>query len=472
MQQSRTYPWFIAVVGMLTLMMSNGLAATAITTFDPSLLSDFGWSRADFKFRDALTFWIAGVLAPVMGLLVDRYNPKYLIAAGMACLTLGYLAYASISNGGSHGLVAAIVVLLIALYSTLAWIAWRSWLPRWSPLLGAVLIAALAALAGWGYVTQLMCSAIKQILVIHLLFAFAVAAAGGPVVIVLVSSWFLSHRGLALGIALAGTSLGSAVIPNISAPLLAEYDWRAVFRIESLLPLSLLVLVLLAVRGLPRHAGAKAVGQAASQGDLKSLGLTFQQAIRTRTFWAICISGFLTFFAIFGFVQHLVLHMTQGLDYSLAEATRMLLLYSLLALTAKILSGLVADRIDRHLVFYGCLAVMLVGLLGLATMRREFLVPAVVAIGIGWGGLFTIYSMLAVGNFGLRELGRIHGIINLFETFGVGTGSWVVGWLYDRSGNYQAAFLVLCAVVGIGLLLATQVRSEVERTAAARGAAA
>ena len=85
-------------------------------------------------------------------------------------------------------------------------------------------------------------------------------------------------------------------------------------------------------------------------------------------------------------------------------------------------------------------------------------------IGVGWGGLFTLYSMLAVSNFGLREIGRINGVINLFETFGVGCGSWVVGLLYDRSGSYQGAFLMLTAAVAIGFLLATRIRNEVERT--------
>jgi len=52
----RYYPWVVAVMGMLALFLSNGMTATGITIFDPSLLDEFGWSRGDFKFRDFINF--------------------------------------------------------------------------------------------------------------------------------------------------------------------------------------------------------------------------------------------------------------------------------------------------------------------------------------------------------------------------------------------------------------------------------
>jgi sugar phosphate permease len=456
------HPWVVAIVGMFSLMMSNGLTATGITALDPALLAEFGWARADFKLRDALTFWIAGLLAPVVGLLVDRYNPKYLLMAGMLFLATGYVGYGTIANGGPQLLVESIFVMVLLTYGALAWVVLRSWVPALPPAFAAALIAAATALAAWGYATHWVGSALKQVYVIHLLFALAVAGSGGAVIIVLVSSWFVRHRGLALGIALVGTSLGSAVLPGLSAWLIEDHGWRGAFRREALLPLLLFAVILLLIRGLPRHAGVSAVGQADGRVDLKEHGMTFRAATRTVTFWAICLSGFLTYFAIFGFVQHLVLHMTRGLGFTLKEAASALLLFSLVAMSAKLLSGAVADRVNRHTVFRACLIVMFAGLVGLSTMRADLLFGTVVVIGAGWGGLFTLYSMLAVSNFGLREIGRINGVINLFETFGVGCGSWVVGLLYDRSGSYQGAFLMITAAVAIGFLLATRIRNEVD----------
>ena len=70
--------------------------------------------------------------------------------------------------------------------------------------------------------------------------------------------------------------------------------------------------------------------------------------------------------------------------------------------------------------------------------------------------------MLAVNNFGLRELGRINGLISLAESFGVGLGSWITGRLFDAYGNYQVPFMVVSGAVLLALIVGTQIRSEVD----------
>jgi predicted MFS family arabinose efflux permease len=77
--------------------------------------------------------------------------------------------------------------------------------------------------------------------------------------------------------------------------------------------------------------------------------------------------------------------------------------------------------------------------------------------------------MLAVNNFGLREIGRINGSISLMESIGVGLGSWVTGLLFDRYGSYQVPFTVLAVAIVVALLVGLLIRSEVdERVVAER----
>ena len=63
----RYYPWLVAVVGMLALFLSNGMTATGITIFDPSLLDEFGWSRGDLKFTDTIKFTVTALLYAFSG---------------------------------------------------------------------------------------------------------------------------------------------------------------------------------------------------------------------------------------------------------------------------------------------------------------------------------------------------------------------------------------------------------------------
>ncbi len=455
------YPWLVAFTGMLTLFVTNGMTATGITIFDPALLQEFGWGRGDFKFRDTLNLVVAGLIAPIAGILIDRMNPKYLMMTGFALLTLGYVGYSTIANGGPVLVIEIIAVVTVGGIGFFVNLALRHWL-RWTPA-AAGGAAALLAIAGLALYSQTwMGQALKQVYMIHLLFALVLSTAGSMVVIFLVSSWFVRHRGLAIGIALVGTSLGSAVLPYFNPDLIAAYGWRQSYVLNAAMPVVLCIFVLLFIKGTPRHAGMTALGQNEAIGDLKQHGLTFREAIRTRTFWMIATSGFLTYFAIFSFVQHAVLHANVGFGMPLKEAGKLMGVFSLVAMFSKLASGFIADLIDRHKVFTGCFAIMLAGTIALASMQREWLFPAAITIAIGWGGLFTLYNMLAVNNFGLREIGRINGTVSLLESVGAGLGSWVTGMLFDAYGSYQVAFTLLAAMVAIALVLSTQIRSEVD----------
>ena len=461
------YPWLVAVVGMLTLFLSNGMTATGVTIFDSALLDEFGWDRGPFKFTDTIKFVLTALMAPFVGILIDKVNPRWLLMTGCALLTLGYLGYAALLNGAAPPVVLLIATLGAFGLAAVLVVALGSLLPQLGRTPAIAVAAALALAFLWKFYGAWSGDALRQLYAIHMLFALALSAAGSMTVIFLVSSWFVKHRGLAIGIALIGTSLGSAVFPLVNPPLIEAFGWRQAFTWNAAMPVVLLVLVALAIKGTPAQAGYRAVGQSAAVADLKQHGLTFKEALRTRTFWAIAVSGFLAYYSIFSFVQHFVLHLNKGFAYTLADAGKMMFLFSLVAMTAKFAIGWLADHIDRHKVFTACQVIMLVGMLGLASMKREWVVASAVIIGLGWGGLFTLYNMLAVNNFGLREIGRINGSISLMESIGVGLGSWVTGLLFDRYGSYQVPFTVLAVAIVVALLVGLLIRSEVDERAVA-----
>ena len=44
------FPWLIALLACMTLMVSNGLSITGLPVYDEALLSEFGWSRVSSSF--------------------------------------------------------------------------------------------------------------------------------------------------------------------------------------------------------------------------------------------------------------------------------------------------------------------------------------------------------------------------------------------------------------------------------------
>jgi predicted MFS family arabinose efflux permease len=279
--------------------------------------------------------------------------------------------------------------------------------------------------------------------------------------VILISNWFLAQRGMALGIALVGTSLGGIVLSPLNAALIGHFGWRQTFLMEAALPIAMMIVVLIVVRNSPRDVGAHAVGvDLTSHRDLRLEGLTLPEALRTRTFWAIGLSGMLTFYSILALYSHLFLHM-RGMGYEPVKAGGAISLLGLFALTGKLTNGALADRVDRRMVFIGSLLVMLVGLAGLVTLRRDLVLPSIAVVGLGWGGVYTLYNVLSVTNFGLKSAGRINGMISMLESLGGGLGIWLTGVIFDRYGSYQAAFSIMLAFVMVGMLLGTQIRNEV-----------
>ena len=69
-------------------------------------------------------------------------------------------------------------------------------------------------------------------IVIYLLFIcgnlFSSAASPVPFGIV-IARWFDQMRGLALGIAMAGIGVGTAVLPKLAAILVGDYGWRTAY---------------------------------------------------------------------------------------------------------------------------------------------------------------------------------------------------------------------------------------------------
>ena len=92
------YGWNIAVCAMLVLWVSNGLIIPGITAFDPSLLEEFGWSRGTLKFRDLITFALAGLLGPLAGAAADRYGVRRFMLFGAALLAVCMVLYGRITS--------------------------------------------------------------------------------------------------------------------------------------------------------------------------------------------------------------------------------------------------------------------------------------------------------------------------------------------------------------------------------------
>ena len=412
----RYYPWLMAIMGLLLLMVSNGLTITGLSAFDESLLTEFDWSRGALKFRDLITLLLAGLMAPFVGILIDRVGPRALAMVGAAMLAALYVAYANIHS-------------------------------------------------------------IQHVYLIHVGFAAVLVAAGLNVAVIMVSRWFVTKRGTAIGITLVGTSLGGVIFPKLVVTMLPVLGWRESFMWLALVPLVLMVLLFLIVRD-PKATGPQPLGadqadaggnnarQVASSG-LPDLG--YSQALRTRTFWVLALVAMCTFYCIMAVSANLFLHM-RDMQFSPQDAGSALGVMFGLGMVGKFVFGFLADYFRPKAVFLVNLAIMAAGAVILATLNPKLIWYALVLFGLGWGGLYTMIQLLAVNAFGLSAAGKILGTITMLDAATAGLGIWVTALLFDRFGNYQVAFTTMCVLVFIALFASVLVRNEREHLAAQAGA--
>ena len=401
----RYYPWLMALLGMMVLMVSNGLIVTGLTVFDESLLKEFGWSRGELKLRDLITLVLAGWMAPFLGAVIDRVGPRKLILAGLVLLSILYAAYANIQS-------------------------------------------------------------LAHIYLIHVGFAVVLVAAGLNVVVIFVSQWFHSNRGTAIGIALVGTSLSGMVFPKLGVHMMQSMDWRTAFLWQAAVPLVAMLVVYLFARS-PRPGGILPWGAdkmvaatgAAPVGVGGRPDLTYSQALRTRTFWALSITAMATFFSIMAASANLFLHM-RDLGFTPQQAGNGLGVMFGLAMVGKFVFGMLGDLFPAKRVLLFNLAIMAAGALILMTMRADLIWYALILFGLGWGGLYTMIQLLAVTAFGLSAAGKILGTITLLDATTAGLGIWLAARIFDVTGSYKPAFQLIFVLIVLALLAATLVRDE------------
>jgi sugar phosphate permease len=379
------YPFIIAFSSLFILLIINGLTTTNLSTFDEKLIQEFAWSRSEAKLRDWVTSGVAFVFIFFSGMVLDRVGPRKMLI--FACITLS-----------------------IALF-----------------LYGSIQSKFHA-----------YC--------IHFLLGIALITGGSVPSIMLVSSWFHTKKGLALGLTLAGTSLGGILFPQIIVRWMNTYGWRVSFEYLAIFPLVLLAWVLIFVHNTPADKGLLPYGYVAAK-DTNPVsfiheGMDYQKAIGSSTLWLICTSGFLSFFSLVGVVSNSFLHF-RDLGFTEKKAALALSIYFGLAGLGKFIVATFSDYTNVFFIFRLCFFSMTLGLVGFATMHSDLAYIAIGITGLSWGGMYTLYNLITVKTFGLKAFGKINGIVNMCESVGAAFGPLLMGKMYDYTGSYQIGFMVM-----------------------------
>ena len=400
-QNPKYYRWVILFVCFLIITFTNGLTLGGLYVFEEEIIKSLSEItgenilRADLKLRDALTLWSTAAIGFFSGMLADRIGVKKLMVTGMFILSACFYFYGQAQS-------------LLDMY------------------------------------------------ILHIFMGLVLCISGMIVNVILISKWFNNSRGLAIGILLAGTSVGNGLFPQINTYLLSIGEWREVMLWLSLIPLCYIPFLLLLVKESPDELKQEnqVIDQDFSQIN-HSGGSTLKEALSTKNFWLLSLMAFCTFYSILAMTGHVFLLMREE-NYAPQIAATGVSIIFIGGFIGKVLSGKMAEVIGRKKVLLTGVGVMFVGsifiVLALFFKDPIFIWIGLALYGTGWGGLYTLIQLLTADLFGIIALGKIMGVINILDTIGGGLGPYMTGILYDKTQSYLLPFSVISCLLIIAFI--------------------
>jgi predicted MFS family arabinose efflux permease len=261
-----------------------------------------------------------------------------------------------------------------------------------------------------------------------------------------ISTWFHDYRGTALGLVLAGDGIGLMVFPVLAQTLVTHSGWRAAYEVLG----SLILLLGLSPAFL--YARSRQNGPT-KPSDSLGPGSTWQEGLRSYSFWIIVVVLFLASISLNGAMTHQVPLLTdRGLGAKSAAVTVSVLGGASLA--GRLVTGWLLDRFSGSWVAFVLLMLASAGILLLAHLASFPLgCAAAVLLGLGGGGTSNTTPYLLTRYFGLRSFSTLYGLTWTFYAIGGGAGPVLLGHVFDHTGSYTSALTVLAFMSALGAAL-------------------
>jgi MFS family permease len=365
-----------------------------------AVLSDeMGWSKTTLSGAAALQSVEAAIIGPVLGWIMDRVGPQKMIRLGMVIFSAGLLMLSQVNA--------------VATFYT-----------------SAILMAIGASLSGY--------------------FPLSVALV----------QWFEKFRARALSIMSLGLALGGLVVP-LMAWSIQTWGWRYTAGGTGLLVLVFGLPMAGMILRRPEDHGehvdgmdpALKVAEPGNAPAVPQVEFTAAEAIKTRAFWMLAIGHGLALLVVSAVNVHAITHMKEGLGYSVATASWVILIMTFAQLVGILMGATLGDMFDKRKVAAMCMLAHALGMLCLTFANDMTMLMAFgIFHGVAWGLRGPFMQAIRADYFGRNAIGLILGLSAAIIAVGQIAGPMVAGVLADLTGDYQWGFSLLALLSGLGSL--------------------
>jgi MFS family permease len=398
------YGWWIVVSGFFISLYTTGVINFGFTAvFDP-IVKEFGWSYTQISLASSLRGLETGLLAPLIGYLVDKWGPRKPLIIGILILGLGCLFLSKVNS------------------------------------LGMFYFA-------------------------YVLIAIGVSTCGGTLFNTAIVAWFQKRTTMASGILTSGVAIGGLMVPVVTITI-DRLGWQMAMISLGLgmwiicLPLAFLI------KNKPKEANnlpdssqeitlenSHIKNQESNQPDITPI-----QAIRSRTFWHICLSLLIQGIVLSAILTHVMPYLST-LGFTRTTSSLVASGIPLFSILGRLGFGWLGDknyklRLTALGFIFTSLGLFFFGFIAQAGVW--VLAPFFICIGLGYGS-YPMRVSLVKEYFGRSRFGTIHGFVQGMVMIGNVAGPPLAGLVYDNSGSYQNIWYIFAAIVILSsfIILAT-----------------
>ena len=431
------YGWLALGMSFLGTFPATGVSQVVIGGVQGFIVEDTGWSRSQIAAAVTIGTWASGLLTPLIGWLVDRHGPRWLMPLG--------------------ALIAGISLFWIGE----SFLLWHFW---------------IAYILGRAVSNPVLIGIVPRIVAVN---------------------FFRRYRNVALSLVSEARPLGGAVVIQIIAFIAIYYDWRAAYQYLGIMSLVMVLPLVMVMRRHPEDIGLLPDGAKPGQAALSSqeaphgrrrwlssvTGATefdwkAGEALRTRAFWFIAVTAGLGTMASSAVGFSLVPYLIEEAGLSSTQATGVLSFGTFLTI-ANLGWAFLANRFSPRVCLMGVLIMASATILYLFALRSAplaFAAPMAFGYALIWGlahgPVGTLEHMLLAQYYGRASYGSIVGALGPLQTAALGLGPILSAGARELVGNYGILFLALVGVQLAGAFLILLVRPPALPSRAAAGVVA
>jgi sugar phosphate permease len=396
------YGWWVVAACFSISLFIHGIIGFGFTALIEPLSSKFGWSYTQISFAGSLRGLEVGLLAPVIGLLIDRWGTRIFIMSGTVLCGLAMLLLSRVSS-------------LSMFYVSFA------------------------------------------------LIALGMSALSPTVTMTTIANWFNKRIGLATGLMHSGVGFSGIMIPLVVL-LIDNFGMNKAMVILGIFSLGIITPISFIIRDRPEKYGLLPDGEIISHDVNQKIqtptteensDFRLKEAIHTRAFWYLALAMLFQLLIVNAVTTHMMPYLSSiGIDRSTASLIASAVPLS--SVIGRLGFGWLSDRIDQRHIMAAGYALMSLGLLcfTLAALWNPLLLfPAVPFFSIGFGGNATVRASIVRDYFGRKSFGAIHGLVVGLAVIGTITGPPLAGWVFDTWGSYQGIWLAFTIVAVTPLIL-------------------